>query len=92
MVGGCSKFALRAIDRVGAAVQTQSRHWHWQCTGEEVRYVTRYTLHYFFVAFFPLPSVSGYSLGAALNTSSLCSSLACSIIWDSLFSAHSTCM
>jgi len=36
-------------------------------TGEEVRYVTRYTLHYFFVALFPLPSVSGYNLGAVLN-------------------------
>jgi len=37
-------------------------------TGEQVRYVTRDTLHYFFVALFPLPSVSGYNLGAALNT------------------------
>jgi len=37
-------------------------------TGEKVRYVTRYTLHYFFVALFPLSSVSGYNLGAALNT------------------------
>jgi len=27
-------------------------------------------LHYFFVTLFPLPSVSGYNLGAALNTSS----------------------
>ena len=27
MVGGCSKFGLRAIDGVRAAVLTQSRHW-----------------------------------------------------------------
>jgi len=51
------------------SMESGQRCWLKVGTGEAVRYVTRYTLHYFFVALFPLPSVSGYNLGAALNTS-----------------------
>jgi len=48
----------------GAAVLTQSRHWR----RSTLRYRYRMYAHFFFVALFPLLSISGYNLGAALNT------------------------